>query len=83
MQAHLLGLFDNVYRVEFHDKNYDQILKVISQETEEVDLVEPVLAQVRSPAEYSWVVILYILVVWFKFIDLLMAYDRTSYFAYL
>ncbi|XP_076815353.1 dynein axonemal heavy chain 5-like isoform X1 [Clavelina lepadiformis] len=45
IQAHLLGLFDNVYRVEFHEKNYDHILKVISQETEEVELIQPIVAQ--------------------------------------
>uniref|UniRef100_H2XPC8 AAA+ ATPase domain-containing protein n=1 Tax=Ciona intestinalis TaxID=7719 RepID=H2XPC8_CIOIN len=45
IQAHLLGLFDNVYRVEFHEKNYDQILKMVSQETEVMELAEPVLAQ--------------------------------------
>ncbi|XP_061094941.1 dynein axonemal heavy chain 5 [Conger conger] len=45
IQAHLLSLFDNVNRVGFHDKNYDQILNFQSQEGETVDLIEPVLAQ--------------------------------------
>ncbi|KAK1173586.1 dynein heavy chain 5, axonemal isoform X1 [Acipenser oxyrinchus oxyrinchus] len=45
IQAHLLSLFDNVHRVGFHEKNYDQILNFQSQEGETVDLMEPVLAQ--------------------------------------
>lgn len=47
-QAHLLSLFDNVHRVGFHEKNYDQILNFQSQEGETVDLMEPVLAQVHK-----------------------------------
>ncbi|KAG9479366.1 hypothetical protein GDO78_012827 [Eleutherodactylus coqui] len=45
IQAHLLSLFDNVNRVGFHDKNYDQILYFESQEGERVNLIEPVNAQ--------------------------------------
>ncbi|MBN3299228.1 DYH5 protein, partial [Amia calva] len=45
IQAHLLSLFDNVNRVGFNEKNYDQILSFQSQEGETVDLTEPVLAQ--------------------------------------
>uniref|UniRef100_A0A6Q2YIW6 AAA+ ATPase domain-containing protein n=1 Tax=Esox lucius TaxID=8010 RepID=A0A6Q2YIW6_ESOLU len=45
IQAHLLSLFDNVNRVVFHEKNYDQILSIQSQEGETVDLAEPILAQ--------------------------------------
>ncbi|KAJ8010647.1 hypothetical protein DPEC_G00077260 [Dallia pectoralis] len=45
IQAHLLSLFDNVNRVVFNEKNYDQILSFQSQEGETVDLAEPVLAQ--------------------------------------
>ncbi|XP_062336343.1 LOW QUALITY PROTEIN: dynein axonemal heavy chain 5-like [Osmerus eperlanus] len=45
IQAHLLSLFDNINRVVFHEKNYDQILSFQSQEGETVDLCEPVLAQ--------------------------------------
>ncbi|KAM4028219.1 dynein axonemal heavy chain 5-like [Anomaloglossus baeobatrachus] len=45
IQAHLLSLFDNVNRVGFHEKNYDQILYFESQEGERVNLIEPVNAQ--------------------------------------
>ncbi|KAL2085437.1 hypothetical protein ACEWY4_018757 [Coilia grayii] len=45
IQAHLLSLFDNVNRVVFHEKNYDQILSFQSQEGETVALTEPVNAQ--------------------------------------
>uniref|UniRef100_A0A4W3JT40 Dynein heavy chain 5, axonemal-like n=1 Tax=Callorhinchus milii TaxID=7868 RepID=A0A4W3JT40_CALMI len=45
IQAHLLSLFDNVYRVGFNEKSYDQILHFESQEGEKVDLMEPVIAQ--------------------------------------
>ncbi|XP_062377845.1 dynein axonemal heavy chain 5 [Sardina pilchardus] len=45
IQAHLLSLFDNVNRVVFHEKNYDQILSFQSQEGETVALNVPVNAQ--------------------------------------
>ncbi|XP_078614026.1 dynein axonemal heavy chain 5-like isoform X9 [Branchiostoma floridae x Branchiostoma japonicum] len=45
IQSHLLSLFDNVYRVDFHEKEYDKILAINSQEGEKVELVEPVVAQ--------------------------------------
>nr|XP_055038161.1 dynein axonemal heavy chain 5 isoform X2 [Misgurnus anguillicaudatus] len=45
IQGHLLSLFDNVNRVVFHEKNYDQILRFQSQEGETVDLSEPIVAQ--------------------------------------
>ncbi|XP_039610084.1 dynein heavy chain 5, axonemal-like [Polypterus senegalus] len=45
IQAHLLSLFDNVNRVGFHDKNYDQILNFQSQEGEIVNFTEPIMAQ--------------------------------------
>ncbi|XP_035754904.1 dynein heavy chain 5, axonemal-like [Egretta garzetta] len=45
IQAHLLSLFDNVNRVGFHEKNYDQILLFESQEGEQVNIIEPVSAQ--------------------------------------
>ncbi|XP_028852845.1 dynein heavy chain 5, axonemal [Denticeps clupeoides] len=45
IQNHLLSLFDNVNRVVFHEKNYDQILSFQSQEGETVSLCEPVNAQ--------------------------------------
>lgn len=45
-QAHLLSLFDNVNRVVFSEKVYDQMVSFQSQEGETVDLSQPVLAQV-------------------------------------
>lgn len=45
-QAHLEGLFDNVKTVDFHEKNYDQILAISSRENEKIDLTPPVMAQV-------------------------------------
>ncbi|XP_069476735.1 dynein axonemal heavy chain 5-like [Ambystoma mexicanum] len=45
IQAHLLSLFDNVNKVGFHEKNYDQILHFESQEGEKVNLIEMVNAQ--------------------------------------
>ncbi|XP_076617159.1 dynein axonemal heavy chain 5 isoform X1 [Chaetodon auriga] len=45
IQAHLLSLFDNINRVVFNEKIYDQILSFQSQEGETVELSQPVLAQ--------------------------------------
>uniref|UniRef100_A0A8C4NMQ9 Dynein heavy chain 5, axonemal n=1 Tax=Dicentrarchus labrax TaxID=13489 RepID=A0A8C4NMQ9_DICLA len=45
IQAHLLSLFDNVNRVVFNEKIYDQIASFQSQEGETVELSQPVLAQ--------------------------------------
>ncbi|KAF4790048.1 hypothetical protein TURU_143619 [Turdus rufiventris] len=45
IETHLLSLFDNVNRVGFNEKNYDQILLFESQEGERVNIIEPVLAQ--------------------------------------
>uniref|UniRef100_A0A8C3GE33 Dynein axonemal heavy chain 5 n=1 Tax=Cairina moschata TaxID=8855 RepID=A0A8C3GE33_CAIMO len=45
IQAHLLNLFDNVNRVGFNEKSYDQILLFESQEGEQVNIIEPVIAQ--------------------------------------
>ncbi|RXN24689.1 dynein heavy chain axonemal-like protein [Labeo rohita] len=45
IQVHLLNLFDNVNRVVFNEKNYDQILSFQSQEGETVNLSEPINAQ--------------------------------------
>ncbi|XP_027145030.1 dynein heavy chain 8, axonemal isoform X2 [Larimichthys crocea] len=45
IQSHLLGVFDNVNEAEFHQKEYDKILAVISQEGEKLPLDKPVIAQ--------------------------------------
>ncbi|XP_072296528.1 dynein axonemal heavy chain 8-like [Eucyclogobius newberryi] len=45
IQAHLLGVFDNVNEVEFHAQDYDKILTCISQEGEKLPLDKPVIAQ--------------------------------------
>ena len=46
MQAHLLGVFDNVCTATFHEKDYDKIVGINSREKEHVDLEKPVMAQV-------------------------------------
>ncbi|XP_049912492.1 dynein axonemal heavy chain 5 [Epinephelus moara] len=45
IQVHLLSLFDNVNRVVFNEKLYDQIISFQSQEGETVELSQPILAQ--------------------------------------
>lgn len=45
LQAHLLGIFDNVKSVDFHEKDYDRILAIRSREGESVQLSAPVIAQ--------------------------------------
>ncbi|XP_056290683.1 dynein axonemal heavy chain 8-like [Pseudoliparis swirei] len=45
IQAHLLGVFDNVNEAEFHGTEYDKIVGVISQEGEKLKLNTPVIAQ--------------------------------------
>ncbi|XP_053374157.1 dynein axonemal heavy chain 8-like [Mercenaria mercenaria] len=45
IQAHLLGVFENVNEVEFHEKDYDRILSVISKEREKIMLETPVIAK--------------------------------------
>ena len=44
-QAHLLGIFDNVKSVAFHEKDYDRILSISSREGESVTLESNVKAQ--------------------------------------
>ena len=46
IQAHLLGIFDNVKTVTFDDKQYDLILAINSRENEQIILEKTVLAQV-------------------------------------
>ncbi|KAL7373953.1 hypothetical protein ABVT39_018239 [Epinephelus coioides] len=45
IQVHLLSLFDNVNRVVFNEKLYDQIISFQSQEGETVELSQTILAQ--------------------------------------
>ena len=45
IQAHLLGIFDNVKSVVFNEKEYDKIMAISSREQETIQLEKPVLAQ--------------------------------------
>lgn len=45
IQAHLLGIFDNVKSVVFHEKEYDDILAISSREAETIPLEKKVRAQ--------------------------------------
>ena len=38
IQAHLLSVFDNTKALRFHEKNYDQILSIISSEGETIEV---------------------------------------------
>ena len=45
IQSHLLGIFDNIALVKFHDQDYNKILSLISAEGEVVPLERPVRAE--------------------------------------
>ncbi|XP_039266995.2 dynein axonemal heavy chain 8-like [Styela clava] len=45
IQAHLLGIFDNVCTVSFHEKDYDRIIGINSREQEHIDLEKAIVAQ--------------------------------------
>jgi dynein heavy chain len=44
IQAHLKSVFDNIERVQFHDKEYDKIIGLESSEGERVMLSRPMIA---------------------------------------
>ena len=46
IQAHLVGVFDNIQTVSFDEKEYDKILAINSREKEVVALEKSVIAQV-------------------------------------
>uniref|UniRef100_F6PHB9 AAA+ ATPase domain-containing protein n=1 Tax=Ciona intestinalis TaxID=7719 RepID=F6PHB9_CIOIN len=45
IQSHLLGVFENVNKVDFHEKDYDRMLAVVSKEGETIMLEKQVVAK--------------------------------------
>ncbi|OWF42162.1 dynein heavy chain 8, axonemal-like [Mizuhopecten yessoensis] len=45
IQAHLLGIFENVNEVQFHEKDYDRMMAVISREGEKIMLETEISAK--------------------------------------
>ncbi|XP_019624088.1 PREDICTED: dynein heavy chain 8, axonemal-like [Branchiostoma belcheri] len=45
IQSHLLGVFENVNEVTFHEKDYDRMMAFVSREGESVNLDTPVMAK--------------------------------------
>uniref|UniRef100_H2YUI8 AAA+ ATPase domain-containing protein n=1 Tax=Ciona savignyi TaxID=51511 RepID=H2YUI8_CIOSA len=45
IQSHLLGVFENVNKVDFHEKDYDRMMAVVSKEGETIMLEKQVIAK--------------------------------------
>ena len=53
LQSHLLGVFENVNRVEFHEKDYEKIMSVVSKEKETIMVRWPVAKAQSDLIEFS------------------------------